>query len=430
MDIEVKIEELDEKGRGIGEYKGKKVYVYFALPNDVVRAKIFRKRKKFLVGEVLEVISESDFRTKPLCSHFGKCGGCKLQNMKYEYQLKFKEDIVKKAFNVDIEGKFSGIVPSKEIFFYRNRMDYIIYDYKIGLRKPERFNAVVDIEKCFLLSDFANYVIRKFKDFIKEYNISTYDLIKKVGLLRYLIIRHAKNTDEKMINILTSKEEFKHVNKLADIFNAESIIWSRTNSIADVSYGEEYDVIKGRDFIYEEILGRKFKIGPFSFFQTNTKQAEVLFSKVIELADLTGKETVLDLYCGSGVIGILLSEFSEKVIGIEVNDESIRLAKENAKDLKNITFIKARVEDIIDKHGIFDSDVVVVDPPRAGMHKKVVKSLIKISPKKIIYVSCNPKSQAKDYTILKKRYDIEYIVAVDMFPHTPHVETVALLRKK
>ncbi len=426
MVAEIEIKELDEKGRGIGEYKGKKVYVYFALPGDVVKVKIVGRRKNFLKGKLLDIVSESHLRTKPLCKHFGKCGGCKLQNMKYEHQLKFKAKIVESSFGLDEV----SIIKSKDVFFYRNRMDYITYKQKIGLREPEKFYAVVDIEKCYLLSEFANEVIRIFKDFIKEYNISTYDLIKKVGFLRYLIIRHAKNTDEKMINILTSEGEFSHIEKIAEIFDAESIIWSTTESIADVSYGEPKMIIKGRDFIFEKILNKKFKIGPFSFFQTNTKQAEVLFRKVIELADLSGRETVVDLYCGSGVIGILLSEYAKKVVGVEVNEEAIKLATENAKDLDNISFIKARVEDAVKNKIVQDADVVVVDPPRAGLHKSVVKALLNIAPKKIIYVSCNPSTQARDYNLLKKEYDLEYITAVDMFPHTPHVETVALLTKR
>ncbi len=423
--VKIEIEELDEKGRGIGRYKNKKVYVYFALPGDVVKVRIVGKRKNFLKGEILEVVSESDLRTKPLCKHFGKCGGCKLQNMKYDNQLEFKANIVKSAFGLDEV----SIIGSKNIFFYRNRMDYITYKQKIGLREPEKFYAVVDIERCYLLSEFANKVISRFRDFIKEYGISTYDLIKKVGFLRYLIIRHAKNTDEKMINILTSKGDFPHIEKISEMFDAESIIWSTTDSIADVSYGEPKMVIKGRGFIFEKILDRKFRIGPFSFFQTNTKQAEVLFKKVIELADLKSNENVVDLYCGSGVIGILLSEYARRVIGVEVNEESINLAKENAKDIDNITFIKARVEDVAENKILRNADVVVVDPPRAGLHKNVVEALLKISPKKIIYVSCNPKTQARDYALLRKKYNLEYITAIDMFPHTPHVETVALLTK-
>lgn len=420
MDEIVEIKGFDDEGRGLGYYKGKRIHVYYALPGDKVKVKILYKDKGEYVGVTKEVVEKSPDRINPMCEHFSKCGGCRIQCLKYEKQLEFKENIVRKLF-----GNCNKIIPSVEKFYYRNRMDFIIgKGPKIGLREVEKYYKIVDIRKCFLQSEYSNDAINKFREFIIEKNLEPYDIVTKKGFLRYIIIREGKNTGEKMINIVTTSGTFRHLDELKNIFECNTFIWSINDSVADVSTAEKYHVIFGDGYIREKILDRTFYIAPYSFFQTNTRTAEILYKKIVEISSLNGNEKVLDLYCGSGAIGIFLSEYSREVLGIDISEECIRVAEKNARGIDNIKFLKARAEDVR-KVGF---DVVVVDPPRAGLTKKVIKNILEIKPKKIIYVSCNPKTQARDINMMKG-YKIVEVQPIDMFPHTQHIENIVLLER-
>ncbi len=417
----VEIKGFDYEGRGIGYYKNKKIHVYYAIPGDIVEVKILYKKRNEFFGIANKIIKQSNDRIKPICEYFSKCGGCRIQNIDYKKQLEFKENIVRELF-----GNCNEIIPSVDIFFYRNRMDFIIgKGYKIGLREVERFDKIVDIKKCYLQSEYSNNVINIVREFIKQKNLEPYDLISKKGFLRYLIIREGKNTGEKMINIVTKSGKFDQISELKSLLDYDCLVWSINDSVADVSTAEKYEIMDGNPFIREKVLDRIFYITPYSFFQTNTKTAEILYKKIMELSSLTGKERVLDLYCGSGAIGIFLSEYSREVIGVDISEESINVAMKNAEDIDNIKFLKARAEDIKNE----DFDVIVVDPPRAGLSKKVIKNILEMKPKKIIYVSCNPRTQKSDIDLLKS-YKIVEIQPIDMFPQTHHIENIVILERK
>jgi len=411
----VEIASLDEKGRGVGKINSKEIRVHFAVPGDIVEVKTYRR--KGLKGRILRILKHSPLRVKPRCKHFGKCGGCRWQNIRYKEQLKIKQDVIRELFK---GCRVSKIVASEE-FRYRNRMDFIFWKgFKLGLREPESYDRVVDIENCLLISEKCNEIMAKVKSFVEENKISIYDFKKKRGLLRYLVLREARFTNERMAVILTSKQDFPKIKELEVDAN---IIWSRTSTLSDVSQGEEHEVIKGKEYITEKLLGYSFRITPSIFFQTNSKQAEEIYKTVVEFSDLSGREKVLDLYCGSGAIGIILASQARSVVGVEISKEAVEVAKINAREnnIENIKFICAKAEEL----STIEGDVVVVDPPRAGLHKKVIKFLKKISPKKIIYVSCNPRTQKRDIEALN--YKIEEVKPIDMFPHTPHIENVVLL---
>ncbi|RLF58727.1 MAG: 23S rRNA (uracil(1939)-C(5))-methyltransferase RlmD [Thermoplasmata archaeon] len=408
----IKIEHLDRKGRGVGYVDGRKVAIYFTVPGDIVKAKIFKRSAR-----LIEILEPSPLRVEPRCEYFGKCGGCKWQNIRYSEQLKIKQNVINSLF-----GHSQKILPSDE-FRYRNRMDFIFWDdeeKKLGLREPERYDKVVDIDRCLLISKECNHLLREIKGFVREKKISIYDFKKREGLLRYLVIREGKFTNERMVILLTSMREFNEVRELKLDCN---IVWSRTSTLSDVSYGEEYFAIRGKDYIREKLLDFYFRITPNTFFQTNSKQAEKLCKIVLDFSELSGNERVMDLYCGVGTFGIVLAQHAEYVVGIESSKEAIKNARINAKEngIENIEFYASKVE----KMGYREADVIIIDPPRSGLHPKAIRVIKRISPKKIIYVSCNPKTQKRDIEALN--YKIEEVKPIDMFPHTPHIENVVLL---
>ena len=419
--IELEIERLDEKGRGVGKFNNKEIKVYFAVPGDKIKAKLYYR--KGLRGEIFEILEESKLRTKPKCKYFGRCGGCKWQNIRYKEQLKIKQEIAENLFENSKE-----VIPAKSEFHYRNRMDFVYWkDFKLGLREPERYNKVIDIDECLLISKECNKLLSEAREFLKEEKIEPYNIKTRRGLLRYVILREGKFTKDRMIIFLTSESEFPEIFKFKPQLNSE-IIWSKTSSLADISYGESYEVVKGKSYIEEKLCGFRFRIYPNVFFQTNSEQAEVLFKKILEICDLNSKLKVLDLYCGTGVIGIILAEHVREVIGVEANKEAVEAAKLNAKEngVKNIKFIAAKAEDLSLKEKF---DLVIVDPPRPGLGKRVIKLLKEISPREICYVSCNPYSQKRDIDLLRDHYSIEEVQPIDMFPHTPHLENIVVLRK-
>lgn len=420
--IVLDIEEMDYEGRGIGYVNNSKFHVYYAVPGDKVEVQVLYKKRGEYYAKVKKVLRKSPYRMDPICEYFSRCGGCRFQNLKYEKQLEFKQTVVEKLF-----GKCNKIIPSVDEFFYRNKMDFIVGSgYKIGLREVERFDRIVDIRKCYLQSDYSNNVINTVREYLRRNNIEPYDIIRKRGSVRYIIIREGKNTGEKMVNIVTTSNLDKtKLEGLKEILKYDSFIWSINDSISDVSTAEKYYVVDGSPYIKEKLLHREFIVSPYSFFQTNTKTAETMYKKIIEMLDLKGKERVLDLYCGSGIIGIFLAEYAEEVTGVDISQESINIAKQHAKDLRNIKFINCKAEDI--KKGEFD--VIVVDPPRAGLTKRVIENILKLNPNYILYVSCNPRTQKRDILLLSKRYTPVEIQPIDMFPQTYHIENIVLLKK-
>ncbi|MEE8638374.1 MAG: 23S rRNA (uracil(1939)-C(5))-methyltransferase RlmD [Candidatus Margulisiibacteriota bacterium] len=363
------------------------------------------------------------------CKHFGQCGGCKFQNVPYEEQLKNKEAKVRQLF-----GDCPPIIPSPEIYFYRNRMDYAFGpNYTIGL-KAGKFD-VINIEKCWLMSEHSNKILNRLRYFVSWKKLKGYRYAlpdKTRGPMRHVVIREGKNIKNTILNILTSDQgEFP----LKDLWEktrdlVQGVTWSINLSPADRSYGDIQQSL-GQDYLMESLAGIRFKIPVQSFFQTNTHQAEKLLEIVKDFAGTEGHETLLDLYSGTGSIGLSLAGNVKEVIGVEENHSAVELSRSNAKlnGIKNFSATIGRVENVIKSlEGKFET--IILDPPRPGVHKKVLKRIGEIKPNKIVYVSCNPITQKHDVDLLKESgYQIKKCQPLDMFPHTPHIENVILLKK-
>jgi 23S rRNA (uracil1939-C5)-methyltransferase len=446
--IEVEISDLAYGGKSVAKLDGFVVLLKGGIPGDIVKAEIVKKKSNFAEAKILEIIKESNLRIKPVCSHFGLCGGCSWQDLKYEEQLKFKTKQVKES--LEHIGGFSdspiqNALGSDEIFYYRNKMEYAFAPDPnrhliLGLHPKERFDQVFDLKECFLQSEKANQIVDFVRNFAKEKKLIPYDLKKRSGFLRFLAIREGKNSDMTMVNLVTNKGEFPFKDEfssqlLSNFPFVKSIVRNISSKLANIAVGEEEELLGEERTITEKLGKFKFEISSNSFFQTNTRQAERLYEVVLNMADLQGSESVLDLYCGTGTISIFLSQNAKKIIGVESMEESVKNAQRNA-ELNNVTnceFICGEVKKVLAK---FENDkeipdLVVVDPPRAGLHKHVVKSLLSIKPHKIIYVSCNPSTLARDLKILcEECYKLERVQPIDMFPHTYHIETVVGLTPK
>lgn len=413
----VKITALDERGKGIGEGAS----YPFTYPGDVISGSVMNKKKK--LGAVHSLISGSPDRQTPPCPYFGRCGGCSWQGLKYEAQLKHKEALVRTLF-----GDCRPIIPSPDIYYYRNRMDYAFGpDRTLGL-KAGRYK-VIDLEKCLLMSEASNEVMQAIKRFAAASGLPVYEF--KRGLLRHLVIREGKNVNNLVVNILTSDQgEFPLPTLWAELKDrVAGLTWAVNRSLADRSFGDVLQTL-GRDH-YEEVLGGlKFNVPVQSFFQTNIKAAENILTTVQGLIKADGNGTLLDLYSGTGSIGLSLAGSVGKVIGLEENKEAVELSRSNAQlnGIKNFSASLGRVEDVLPSYRE-KADLIVVDPPRPGLHKKVLEKLGALKARQIIYVSCNPLTQRNDVEALKAfGYKIGVCQPLDLFPHTPHLENVIALQ--
>ncbi len=416
MKQKLAIESLDDRGRGVGA----DWHIPFTYPGDIVEAELVNKRKK--AARLVELLTPSPYRLTPPCSFFGQGGGCPWQGIKYEAQLKFKEDKVRGLF-----GDVLPIIPSPEEYFYRNRMDFAFGpNYTVGL-KDNRDN-IIDIKKCWLMSEKSNTIVERLRQFIAEHELKEYP----AGIMRHVVIREGKNQPNTFINVLTSDKGRFPIEEFWNQFKglADGVSWSINLSLADRSYGEIQKIL-GQDHLIESLNGIKFNIPPQSFFQTNTHQAEKLLLIVKEFAAPNGSENLLDLYSGTGSLGLYLAGKVKHVTGIEESEAAVALSKTNAElnGLKNYAAFAGRAEDLLASFsGQFE--LVVVDPPRPGLHKRVVKKLGEMKAPKVVYVSCNPVSQAFDLTALKEfGYKVAKSQPLDMFPHTPHIENVLLLKR-
>ena len=436
QEIKVEITDIDPEGRGVGQIDGKKILIYYTVPGDIVKARIVRIKRREVIGQLLDVISESEWRVKPRCKHFGLCGGCKLQNYDYVRQLAFKRRIVKQAFQRHgINAEVDKVYESKNLWFYRNRMDYVIgLHLEVGLRPPEKWFEVVDLDECYLLSPESNEILKTFKKAIREGKYEAFNTKTQSGFLRYLVIREGKFTSERMVNIVTFTGQFQGIDQLMNRIiklGVTSFYWSINPKITDVSYGEELKNLYGTKYLREKILGYVFNIHPNSFFQTNSYQACQLVKFAQTLFNFRTSDKLLDLYCGTGLFAISLHGYVNEVVGLEIDSYAVECAKLNAieNDVKNINFIEGDAAKL--SEFIKDVNLVVVDPPRPGMHPKTIKAILDLKPREIIYFSCNPETMARDISLLSKRYQIEGKVhPIDMFPHTPHVEAVVKLVRR
>jgi 23S rRNA (uracil1939-C5)-methyltransferase len=456
----VEIIDIGAEGKALARWENKVVFVTQAVPGDIVDIQIKRKRKSFLEGIITDYRSYSAMRQDPVCSHFGVCGGCKWQMLPYEKQLAQKEKQVRDQLQ-RIGGfrdlKVERILGSHKTEFYRNKLEYtfsnkrwltnqevdqqteILQRNALGFHVPGLFDKVVDIDKCWLQKDPSNQIRNSIKDYALEYGLSFFDLREQAGLLRNLIIR-TSSTGELMV-ILSFFEDNDHeirslLDHLRDRFpEITSLNYVVNQKKNDTILDQEIICYSGRDHIFEEMEGLNFKIGPKSFYQTNSEQAYELYKIARNYAQLSGVEVVYDLYTGTGTIANFLASSSRKVIGIETVPEAISDARQNAQinGIQNAEFLVGDMKDVFTEdlfkiHG--HPDVVILDPPRAGIHSNVLEVLLKGRAKRIVYVSCNPATQARDLAVLATAYSIEKVQPVDMFPHTHHVENVVSLGLK
>lgn len=399
--MNLKIERLDHYGRGIGYINNKITFVNNALMNEIVTIKEIKEYKKYNIANVDEIISKSNNRINPICPYYYDCGGCDIMHMDYDTQLKFKEEkvknILKKYANIE-ENKINSIIPSKELN-YRNKITLHVKNKKIGLYKNNS-NDIVEIDKCFITDEDINKVIKSLEKFI----LDTENSIDKI------IIKKANN----ILLYIKGKIE---TNKLVNYFD-------------DINIVVNDKCVLNNDYIIDKIFNKKFKVSSESFYQVNSKQIENLYSLVIKNIKNMNYNKVLDLYCGTGTIGIIISDYVKEVIGIEVSKSSYKDALENKEinNVNNIKFINGKVEDYIDDFK--NVDVVIVDPPRSGLDKHTIKVLESINSQKIIYVSCDPITLARDIKLLSSNYETIEVTPVDMFPNTHHCECVVILERR
>ncbi len=457
----IHLTDLGDKGLCIGrDEKGEVVMVNGGVPGDVVKALSKRKRKGVAQGQLLEVLEESPHRCEPICKHFDDCGGCKWQHLEYSAQLEYKNKIVlnaiKRIAGCDPE-KVESPVPAKELTFFRNKLEFTFSDKRwitlaeakddmninrggaLGFHRPGAFDKVVDIDECWLQRDPSNQIRNFVKEYAVEHGLTFFNLREHRGLLRNLMIR--TGMDNQLMVLLSFGEDDREV--IEALLEALTMNFPQITSLFYVINTKGNDTIldlplnhfSGSPYIEEKLNDVVFRIGPKSFFQTNPGQAEVLFDLALNFAGIQAGSLVYDLYCGIGSISLIAAKTAGKVLGIEVVPEAIQDAEINAKlnGIENVEFIVSEVEKILDDSFFSQKgkpDVIIVDPPRAGLHKNVVEAINNSKVEKVVYVSCNPSTQARDIGLMKNHYSLERIRTVDMFPYTSHIETVALLKKK
>lgn len=456
----VKIEAVAAEGKSLAHVDGTVVFVEFAVPGDIVNVKVTKKKKNYMEGFILEIVKPSEDRLQPFCEHFGICGGCRWQPLPYDMQLKAKQqqvwDQLVRIGHLEIPD-ISPILPSDKTKYYRNKLEFTfsnkrwIYNNEdpdsltdeerlgLGFHVGKFFDKVLDIKHCSLQPEPSNEIRLFIREYAVNHNLEFYNIRENTGFLRNIIVRNnqvgdvmltvcfAYDDQDKIVPMLDAiAAEFPQIKSLHYVINEKL-----NDSISDL----DCILYKGEDAIWETMGKLKFKIGPKSFYQTNSEQAYKLYSVAKEFAALTGNEVVYDLYTGTGTIAQFISDKASKVIGIEYVKEAIEDARINAEanGITNCTFFDGDMKDIltadfIKEHG--KPEVMIIDPPRAGMHPDVVKVIMEAAPERIVYVSCNPASQARDLAMMSPMYEITAVQPVDMFPHTMHVENVCALKLK
>ena len=459
--IDVTVETTGLEGKSIARHEGMVVFVDGAVPGDQVKVQILRTKKKHAEAKIVEVTVPSPHRTTPRCRHFGMCGGCSWQHADYLFQCGQKENHVREALE-HIGGIYNvsvlPIIPVEDPFFYRNKLEFSFGDKRwltreeasqgvdatvplaLGFHAPQLYDKIISIDECYLQSPTSNRILSFVRNYALEHNLPPYSLGLESGYLRNLVIREGKNTGEIMVNVVTfddRPEVMKDltVALLAEIPEITTIINNVNTRKSNVAVGDFENVYHGSGTIRDRIGNRTFNISANSFFQTNTRQAERLYQVAKEFAAMTPDDLVYDLYCGNGTISIFIADTVKKVIGIDIVESSIANAKANAElnGCSNCEFIAGDLKDLLTKQTgwmaqNFPPDVLIIDPPRSGMHPKAVEELGRMKIARIVYVSCNPATLARDAKMLLPfGYQIEKIQPVDMFPHTNHVESVAQL---
>ena len=456
----VEITDVAAEGNALARVDGLVVFVPFAAPGDVADIKLLKKRKSYADGRIERLITPGEIRVTPRCDHFTVCGGCRWQHLPYTFQLKCKqrqvEDALQRIAKIEIP-PVNPIIGSENIWEYRNKMEYTFSNKKwltreqiesgeeftdrdgAGFHIPGAFDKVLDIERCHLQDNLGNRLRNFIRDFGHAHGYTFYDLRQQQGLLRNLMVR-ITSTGEVMALMQFGEDDSTKISELLDTVAREfpeitSLLYVVNTKVNDTIGDQNVVTFKGRDFIEEEMEGLRFRIGPKSFYQTNSRQAHELYKVARDFAALTGDELVYDLYTGTGTIANFVSRNARKVIGIEYVADAIADARINSAEngIGNTEFFAGDMKDVltdafIAEHG--RPDVMIVDPPRAGMHEDVVGVILNAEPQRIVYVSCNPATQARDLAMLDAKYRVEQVQPVDMFPHTAHVENVVKLVRR
>lgn len=451
-ELTVTISELDAKGRGIATTEHGFVRIPFAMPGDTVRVVVHGKRKGVWNAVVADRIGNAAERVAPRCPYVGTCGGCPWQMIDYPAQLRYKREAVRRALVGLSIPEIPEVIASPELFYYRNRMDYVIGSKgELGLKASEQWWNVLDLSTCFLLSPDAVELMSRFRAWMCDHHIPPWNNQTHSGFARYLVIREGKRTNERMVMIVTAPGELPGREDLIARFQplATSILWGINPRITDLSIADDVHVLHGSGVLHEELhvqhgsgpmtIGSfagdrirpplRFAIPPNAFFQTNTRMAERLVETVCEISEPSPTDLIVDLYCGVGVFGIALASRVGRVIGVESDPSAIPVAARNAmaNDATNAKFVLAKSESW--SFPIDPIDTLIVDPPRAGLHPRVIQKILALQPHRIVYVSCSPTALARDLTTLLAAYSCDVVRCLDLFPHTPHVETVVRLQK-
>ncbi len=455
----IEIFDAGAEGKSVARHDNKVIFIPLGVPGDIVDVEVFRKRKSYMEGRILKFHKYSDIRIEAACRHFGTCGGCKWQNMSYENQLFYKhkqvEDNFERIGKLEFE-KINPIIPSPDEFFYRNKLEFTFSNYKwftvplkaddekqdrraVGFHLPGRFDKILDIEECLLQKDPSNSIRNTLRDFCIEQDYTFNDVRNWTGFLRNIIIRNT-STGELLVNLIVGEDRQEDIFKiLQHLKSKHPEITSLFYTISEKKNPDISDQIvrhyDGKPFLSEKFEETEYRIGPKSFFQTNPMQALRMYQIAMEMAGFEGHECVYDLYTGTGSIALFVAQKVNKVVGIEYAQESIDDAHLNASlnDIENTSFYAGDMsvilnDELLEKEG--KPDIIITDPPRAGMSGKVCQKILEIHPEKIIYISCNPATQARDLAILSEKYKIEEIQPVDMFPQTSHVENVVKMVRR
>ncbi|NDV47238.1 23S rRNA (uracil(1939)-C(5))-methyltransferase RlmD [Paludibacter sp. 221] len=456
----VLITDLAAEGKAIAKINDMVVFVPFVVPGDVVDLQVSKKRKNHMEARVMGVKKYSENRIEPVCQHFGVCGGCKWQMLPYTDQLKYKQkqviDNLTRIGKVELPD-ISPILGSGKTEFYRNKLEFTFSNKRwrtyeevksgekfedmnaVGFHIPGMFDKVLDIEKCWLQDDISNRIRNEIRQYALENNLSFFDLRNQEGFLRTMLVRTTSTGELMLIMVFYYEDKAEREGLLNHIYakfpQITSLLYVINSKANDTITDQQICLFRGSEFIYEEMEGLRFKIGAKSFYQTNSEQAYELYKVTRNFAQLTGNELVYDLYTGTGTIANFVAKQAKQVIGVEYVPEAIEDAKENSalNGIANTLFYAGDMKDIlntafIEKHG--KPDVIITDPPRAGMHNDVIDTILFAAPRRIVYVSCNPATQARDLSLLDEAYKVTAVQPVDMFPHTHHVENVVQLEKR
>jgi len=463
-EIVLNVESLSGDGKTVARKDGMVYFLENAVPGDVVRARVWKRKKNYAEARAFEIITPSSLRVQPKCKHFGVCGGCRWQNLSYEAQLKFKHQVVVDAFK-RIGGfdqvETRPVIGCEDRYLYRNKMEFtfsrnrwlteeemlrkdeIREEVALGLHIPGRYDKVLNVEECWLQSETSTAILRSVREICRVWELSVYSTKTHEGYLRHLMIRDGKSTGELMVNLVTTHDLPDVMQKMTELLVKHfppitTIVNNITERKSMVAFGDREVCYHGPGFITEKIGRYTFRISANSFFQTNTAQAERLYETATELANLSPGSVVYDLYSGTGTIAIVLSGAAERVVGIEVVESAIADAEKNVElnRIPNCFFLLGDLKEKLTKDSSWLKEhprptVVVADPPRSGMHPKVIQQIVKLSPERLVYVSCNPSTQARDAKDLTESgYALQLVQPVDMFPHTDHIEAVALFSRK